>query len=302
MPLRRVLSLTLLSAALFGCGGEDRGRPENESIAAPPLDQCALDDPYVFTPLTNFDPVRSGGRAACGGPGIACGFYFNYDTVHSQARADKGLTQGTDCQLEIYPGALVESPAIGANLLSETTTRCEASQGAFHFVTKNLGMCKGSDGRRGWGGSEEIDFQTANGNPQAFDASAFDGFSFWVKKGDGPTERSIIVTAVDLAAAGQKNIVDPFTGEAKNCDGGDPPIQDLPPSDYEKCDPFAVGVTLEDEWTFIAVRFADMRQKGFGKPTLEPLQTQELLRLQFLVTAGDWDFWIDDISLFQDPE
>ncbi|HEY3497645.1 MAG TPA: hypothetical protein VGK73_23265, partial [Polyangiaceae bacterium] len=265
----------------------------------------------TLTPITSFDSANpQGGRVTCGGPDVTCGFYFNYDTVHSQARADKGLLQGTDCQLEIEPGALVVSPGVGANLVSEPTTRCDVDQGAFHFVAQNLAMCKGTDGRRGWGGGQEIDFQAPGGAAMPIDASAYDGFSFWVKNDRAashgaeeiPSERSIIVLAVDLYTAGQRNIVNPVTGEARNCDAGDPPIQPRPDYDNDKCDPYAVGVTLEDEWTFVAVRFADMRQKGFGMYSPEGLQTQELLRLQFLITAGDWDFWIDDVSFFQDAE
>jgi hypothetical protein len=300
--------------ALSACGGEDRGRPQTESLAAPPLDLCAADDDYQLTPITTFDSDAASGVVACSDGGISCDFYFNYDTVHSPARADGALLEGSDCMLEIHEGETVVAPNVGARLVNAQTTRCGEPQAAFNFVAENLAMCKGSNGRRGWGGAQEIDFKDRpGGNPLPVDASAYDGVSFWVKQGDadvcgenGKTwpcvDRSIIVLAVDLHTAGQRDIVDPISGEAASCDGGEPLIAERPDSDYQKCDPFAVGVTLEDEWTFIAVRFDEMQQKGFGMYSPEGLHTNELLRLQFLVTAGDWDFWLDDVSFFQDPE
>jgi hypothetical protein len=302
MPARSFLSALAAVLALAACGGEDRGRPASESVFAEPSERCAADDALVLAPITNFDSAVSSGLVTCSDGDFDCDFYFNYDVVHSPARADGALLKGSDCQLEIREGALVVAPPTGARLVKEETTRCDQPQAAFHFVAENLAMCKGSNGRRGWGGAEEIDFKDRpGGNPQALDASAFDGFSFWVKKGAGTSERSIIVLAVDLYTAGQKNIVNAITGEPTACYGGEPIISDVPDVDFEKCDPFAMGVTLEDDWTFVAIRFDEMRQKGFGMPSPEGLQTQELLRLQFLVTAGDWDFWLDDVAFFRDP-
>jgi hypothetical protein len=295
-PLTKAPALLGVAALLGACGGEDRGRPDNESISAAELERCAADDGYVFAPITTFDSAAASGVVECSDGDFPCSFWFNYDTAHSQANPERAKDQGTDCALEIHEGDLVTSPPTGDRLVREVTTRCGEQQGAYHFVADNLAMCKGKNGRRGWGGAQDI---TLNG----LDASAFDGFSFWAKKGEGETERSIIALAVDPYTSGQLEIVNPFTGVAEGCDGGEPDTtSETPEDDFSKCDPFAAGVTLDDEWTFIAVHFADLRQKGFGMPSPEALQTQALVRLQFLVTAGDWDFWLDDVAFFREPQ
>jgi hypothetical protein len=70
--------------------------------------------------------------------------------------------------------------------------------------------------------------------------------------------------------------------------------------DIQKCDAFGSGITLREQWTFVPILFSSMRQKGFGQISEHgSVDVTTLSRLQFLVTAGDWDFWIDDVALFR---
>ena len=79
---------------------------------------------------------------------------------------------------------------------------------------------------------------------------------------------------------------------------GDPPIPDS-----EKCDAFGTAVTLTEEWSFVPARFAGLRQKGFGVPSVNgQLDTASISRMQILLSAGSWDFWVDDVALFRRVE
>jgi hypothetical protein len=73
-------------------------------------------------------------------------------------------------------------------------------------------------------------------------------------------------------------------------------------TDAEKCDPFGLAVGLTSEWRFVKIPFAQVMQKGFGVPSAHgTLDTSELVGLQFALSAGDWDVWIDDVSFYREP-
>jgi hypothetical protein len=61
-------------------------------------------------------------------------------------------------------------------------------------------------------------------------------------------------------------------------------------------------VTTWDEWSFIPASFLAMRQKGFGVPSPNgELDRSTISRVQVLFSAGSWDFWVDNVSLFKAP-
>jgi hypothetical protein len=287
-----------------GCGGAtDVPRVEDDRVLATPARSCDVAQTYTdAVSITTFD--QSGFSIACGTPDeVVCSFYQNSDMRHAPNGMidDDPDEPSYDCQSLILNGKLVESGVVeSSKWAAEMTERCDGETSALHFTATNLSMCYGSNGRRGWGGSYEIDFGPSS-MKAPIDASAWDGFSFWVRRGAGSEQSSIIVLAVDRFASGNVEVTDPVTGELVACASGDPAVQPLAEPDFNKCDPFAVGVTLTDEWTFVPVYFSEMRQKGFGMPAPLGLDTTELLRLQFLVTAGDWDLWLDDVSFFRAP-
>jgi hypothetical protein len=150
-----------------------------------------------------------------------------------------------------------------------------------------MAMCFGSNGRLGWGGSIDVTLAvsgpndpgpgnsegaggagSSDDNPdlpgsQGYDARAWDGISFWVKKTPGGTNGTLIVT-----------IADPGTTEPPPGTPGCSSVETAP--DAEKCDAFGIAVTLSEEWTFVPALFRSMRQKGFGLPS--PLGRLDRLR------------------------
>lgn len=303
-------ALLTVGAGLGACGGEDLTRPEAERPIAEDPDYCAIaaDEATEYRLLTSFDSMGGNSAARCGtdDPPFSCQFNFNYDTERSPAD-DTGRAKGDDCVQEIRPGSVVQTePNVGSRIVPQSAERCGGEQSAYHFTGLNVAMCYGQSGRRGWGGSQELGFKfrDMSGNEwPAFDMSEWDGLAFWVKKGANPNaESAVILLVVDEFAAGQTQREDPETGEFVECGAGAPVAEPAPGIDSEKCDPFSMAVTLTPEWTFVKVRFEDLRQKGFGKRAPHGLDLSGIIRLQFLITAGDWDFWLDDISLFRDAE
>lgn len=296
--LRTLPLLTLFACGFAACGGADEHRPTTEKVFQPPPDECLHGEAYAasLTPITSFDFVNA--SLVCGSADTFwCASYANEDALHSPP-------DGGDCQQLILNGQVVESGVVETiTRAPETTERCGAPTQALHFKATNLGMCKGTNGRLGWGGGYELDFTSdrAGNNKAPTDASGYDGFSFWIKRGSGNTGGAIIVLAVDSFGAGNVDQIDPEDGAVISCLATDPAVQPVPEPDNQKCDPYSAGVSITDDWTFVPIRFADMRQKGFGAYAPEGFQTEELVRLQFLVNAGDWDFWIDDVSFFNDP-
>jgi hypothetical protein len=163
--------------------------------------------------------------------------------------------------------------------------RCGAESSGMHVIAQNVGMCVGPDGRLGWGAGLDINFVPV------LDASDWDGISLWVKNG------STTKQALNLSLA------DPYTSGNTFCSSMDPPPGAPAVPDSEKCDAFGVAVTLEPGWTYVPALFASMRQKGFGVPSeLGHLDTTSISRLQVLMSAGSWDFWLDDVALFRGTE
>lgn len=297
--LRMLPLLALFACGFAACGGADETRPTTDRVLSTAPDECAHGDTYAdsLVPITQFDVVN--GELQCGSADTFwCVKYQNHDANHEPP-------DGGDCQQHILNGQVVPKGTVVETFTTNPaeTERCGTPTSALHFVAVNLGMCKGTNGRVGWGGTYEIDFATdRQGNVKApTDASGYDGFSFWIKRGTGPSGGAIIVLAVDSFTAGSADQTDPETGDAISCKATEPLIQPVPEPDNQKCDPFSVGVTLTDDWTFVPVRFSDLRQKGFGQYAPEGFEVSELMRLQFIVSAGDWDFWIDDLSFFHDP-
>jgi hypothetical protein len=71
-------------------------------------------------------------------------------------------------------------------------------------------------------------------------------------------------------------------------------------ADSDKCDPFGLAVLLSDEWRFVQIPFALTAQKGFGKPApTGQLAASEVTGLQFALSPGSWDFWLDDVSFYR---
>jgi hypothetical protein len=284
--------------AISACGGEDNGRPSlTRDTDVPAVNQCAQDDGLEFRSLLPFE--LSGGfdptRATCG-EGVGCSFYFNYDLTQSagtEAPLPRCPDATTDPPTPTCPeGALTETSVavMGTPAVSELPeARCGEAGHAWHFTAKDLATClRHETFKIGWGGALDVTF-----TPDVLNAADWHGISLWARRGQGASGQALILSVVDQFTSGV------------TCASSDPALQCDPTAipDSSKCDPFGVVITLRDEWTFFAIEFDDMRQKGFGKPSPnETLDTSGIIRMQFLMAAGDWDFWIDDVSLFRRPQ
>ncbi|MBN2195081.1 MAG: hypothetical protein JW751_19850 [Polyangiaceae bacterium] len=56
---------------------------------------------------------------------------------------------------------------------------------------------------------------------------------------------------------------------------------------------------LTDDWRFVAIRFDEMRQRGYGVPA-PYLDVAMLQGLNFGLERGNWDFWVDDVAFFRE--
>lgn len=323
--------------ALLGCGGTDKGRPSGtRPDAGAALEPCNGADGYQTQVLVDFEgePLMFTGypdprTAARCDPSVcqASAFFFNYDEAHSNedpndprsCTGPNAKTQGCSCQEPVNPDVLpFTDPQVGSSLWGREIDkggRCSAPGYALHFQATNIAMCYGMNGRLGWGAGIDVKFLTpaaiddgaggagGTGNgaggvgedephppgSNGYDASGWDGIGFWVRKGNPGTKASFIATISDPGttppAPGQPGCTEEETA-----------------ADAKKCDAFGVAVTVTDEWTYVPARFSAMRQKGFGRPSpLGRLDSGNIVKLQFLFSAGDWDIWIDDVAFFREP-
>lgn len=295
--------LALLSLVSVACGGTDEGRLVVEATETGEADPCRGDRGYEFLSLIDFEPHMAGEdlstTVACN-PELAssCGFYFNYDDQSSPPNTRWDLPRGEDCvELAVDEGAEVfTSPRIGASTFPAQKIpdgRCGNEGYGLNIITENVGMCYGADGRLGWGAGLDVTF-----SKPPLDASEWDGIALWVKQGDGGEKPAFILQFVDPNTSGTD---DAATADPALCDASDPAPGDSPVPDSSKCDSFGTAVTLTDEWSFVAVRFEDLAQKGFGVVSpLGRLKVDEINRMQIFMNAGNADFWLDDFSLFRE--
>lgn len=290
--------LIVAGVLLAACGGEDLGRPSDDPLEPlEKVDPCLSTEGYEFQTIVDFETTEADGtlgplgtrRPAACDPGTTCSkFYLNTDTdlTHPGETTDLHPICPADAQASKSQSG--NQNGLRTNAIPDG--RCDESTAGFHFVGKDIATCvSGATGRRGWGGSFEIQFSPS------FDASGWDGVSFWVRKGEEPSGATLILTVADPYTDGHE-YMDPVTGVTRKCDM----TASTTIPDSEKCDAFGVAVTLTSEWAFVAARFEDLHQKGFGLPSpLGHLKSSEIAKMQYLFVAGDWDFWIDDLAFFR---
>lgn len=314
--------LGALALLLGACGGEDKGRPSPDVVVVPPLDQCALANQYDFQPIVTFEPRTSpsGGmnRYAYCDAAVPCEavspapFYFNYDKAHSDPlpMLTEAMTP-TTCPSPSAPATvniskhdvITEGPREIFGQTLPDGPRCGTSANALNFTARDLAMCVGPNGRLGWGAGLDLNFQ----KPNLFDASDWDGVSFWVR-GDGKGGSAFVFSIID---AQNEGITAEFDQTASPGCGCYRPHPDTAPEHWQcsndpgpeypdvvKCDAYGAEVSLTTDWTFYAFEFSGLRQKGFGFAS-QPFDKSKLSRLQFLVQFGNWSFWLDDIALFR---
>lgn len=295
-----------LALALAACGGEDAGRPSPEVVLVPPQDQCALSEDYEYQPIVDFEPKGQSRWATCD-PAVSCqsdaqptAFYFNFDATHTAPLPD-GVT-GTCSTNEPFSSSVTQRDVEGVEI--PDGPRCGSSESAMRLTVDNVGLCFGDNGRLGWGAALDLNFSPS------FDASDWDGVSLWVRRGSPRSGAAFVLSVIDQQndAIGGDFMSD--TAPGCGCEQPDPeneprawtcykdPGADFP--DSKKCDAFGAAVSLTDDWSLVTIAFDGLKQKGFGEVS-KPFDPSLLKRLQFLMTFGDWDFWIDDLSFYRKP-
>jgi hypothetical protein len=62
------------------------------------------------------------------------------------------------------------------------------------------------------------------------------------------------------------------------------------------CSDYGSGVELGREWTRVELPFTELTQPGWATPA--EWQPAELLRVSFWSEGSEFEFWIDDVSLY----
>lgn len=120
-----------------------------------------------------------------------------------------------------------------------------------------------------------------------FDASEYEGVSFWART--VPGARSMF----------RLSLPDAFTDENSEVDGV-PVCQFINPKELtdNSCDKFGKYFLTTSDWQFITIPFSEMRQAGFGKQA-PYFDITRLLGIGFDYKQGQWDFWIDDVGFYR---
>ncbi len=242
-----------------GDGGDGDGDGDDVELP-PPYESCVLDgmetvgDPEERLLFDDFDD----GDASLNGNGMT-GTWYDYDdgtATHSPAWGDSGgwLPE---------PGGLTED-GYALHAVGTGFTTWGSGQGA----------------TPAWNDAQQTNC--------LYDASAYDGVSFWLR-GSVVVEESLAVAmdrGVIKFGVAEPDIVP--VEEGGNCTG-----------DTGECwDWHKMRVTPGECWQRISVRFDDLAQDGWGAPDDE-LEMAEMLNFNFEVAQGhSYDFWIDEVMFF----
>jgi len=313
MRAPRLIPLALLALLLGACGGADDGRPERPTgIAAEALDQCAaaerrIDDGWEFQSVLDFEPpdeMEPDALIPQCAPEAPCEFYFNYDKASSPRPEGCNSSSMVLAKFEAVTAPASAGDRFIAQRLPEA--RCESSRYAFHLLGSDVATCVNpATGRQGWGATLAITLNATQNNVglalSPYDASDFDGFSFWVRLGEGESGSGVLASAKDRYTGLPP---DSLKADAY-CEVKEQIVVDGEPintPDSLKCDGFGLAALAEAEWRFVKIPFASMRQKGFGAPSpLGTLEVSQMSAFEFGFGAGDWDVWLDDIAFYKEP-
>jgi len=295
-------SLCVLVCALLGCGGEDRGRPTQKPDGALGTDPgsgpivCDADPKLELLVLDDFELAAAGGNWFTNNEVCEpCQLILNQISDANRAIAVCSVSPApAGCQDPERQSLIARKPELIA-ALDRCKSPCVKSQQPSLF-DKPLPAEAISGGRCGsrfalhvrggpfvdGGGSVGLTFSAP------FDASAFDGIAFWARR--GPLGRNALRVEVSERHTEQKYdkgdgkpICDPVTTEDDTSRG---------------CDKFGGYAVTSDDWRLFLLPFAELRQAGWGLQA-PFLDIWGLMSLSFRFDAGNWDFWLDDVSFYR---
>jgi hypothetical protein len=157
-------------------------------------------------------------------------------------------------------GSWYPFPVSSPGAAGEAATRCAAhGNRSGHFVVTT------ADNPTNWN-TTMVDPFTA---VIPYDASVWNGFSFWMAAGDAPSEATAMTIGINTpeVVAG---------GSCTMC------------GDYH-----STTISLTRSWTRWSIRFDDLKQRGFGVPAVPKLSKDQIVNFIFW-PPNPFDFWIDD--------
>jgi hypothetical protein len=271
---------------LTGCGGDDQGRLVGDSNVVPKdsLANCDLAKTVDETLMLDGDFEDSSATAwkfetdtstAAGGADLIC---------PQDSRKPCSVTEADETQMIDASGAAPYTgvyDAYGVNIPTAPPKAC---------VTGTHGLHVRAQGLYDWGG--KLVRKYSDDKPLAyFDASGFDGISFWARTYSEKVGLTLFVSFDDKYTRedAYKTVVD---GVSKSyC--FDSKV------DSEKCDRFGVGIGLETSWRYYKIPFSAFQQRGYGVKS-DHLHTEELLGFGMGYDIGDWDFWVDRVAFYKE--
>jgi hypothetical protein len=263
-------SLALL-AGLSGCGGADRGRPEQGPVEhsfadpGPTSTDCGADARLALTSISDFEL------------GAAQGFWASKD------RTEETFISPDPTQTPL------PAEELGA-------TRC-GGRFAFHLQGGPF-----TDWGAAFGYSTHAAFDASQYRGLSFWARSGPGGQTELELGvaDRHTDAEAVRQAIE---AGEDvtpgvDVCRPLPELGPN----DPPLEDEQRTLQERrldCgDGFKKLVQLTSEWQFFAVPFSEMRQGGwrFVAPSFD---TSAIWSFSFVQSRGYIDLWIDDVAWYE---
>ena len=203
------------------------------------------------------------------------GYEFELIEDFEDAHAQRFWVSSDKTESEMEPADGTNSPSVPA--LDEE--RCGESRFALRIYARGLSKYGGAFGM-------SYDYNTP------FDASEWDGISLWVRR--GPASGTSLFVGVNEQHTDEQ-------GSAAVSPTAEPFCLNDAPAERNKCDRFGAGVALDEEWRFVAIRFDQMAQRGYG--VVAPyLDVAAIQGLNCGFEVGDWEFWVDDLAYFREPD
>jgi hypothetical protein len=136
-------------------------------------------------------------------------------------------------------------------------------------------------GYTGWGAGWMVDFNTASGAREPYDASNYAGIVFWGKSDGLPTTVKVALPDIFSDPAGA--ICDPNDNRVggKGC-----------------YDDFAMNITLSKQWRRYEIAFASVATGNWG--LRHAFDTQHIYGIKFSVmpSYAKFDAWVDDVAFY----
>jgi hypothetical protein len=283
---------------LAACSGSDGERIDGNSHQVAPIDYCAEAQRYEFFPIGNKPQPTS--------------------TIADPFDARNGFNWFAS--KDATPDGDMDPNQTGIPQKDAPDIRCGDPVKAIRVTARGL---------RDWGGNLGYNFNSdapldgsllhgwlaAPGNEFGVTPEELEGMSFWVRLANCETDPPGVYPACEdplpLGNTLFASVTDEFTTQVEGCEGTSdgcaclfnaptvPEGTPAPDPTTFQCDAFGTGVGFGPEWRFFTLRFDEMLQRGYGRPSPQSMPGPDLLGVSFGIEIGTWDLWLDDIAFFR---